>query len=497
LVTKIERSNRSLLAMVNDILDISKIEAGQLTLDVQPFSLLSLVDDVAALMGGVAAGKALELIVDVDPLAPDALQGDRVRLTQILTNLVGNAIKFTDRGSVRLHVSATDRDAELPLLTFTVSDTGPGIDADTRSKLFSRFTQGDDSHTRRKGGTGLGLAIVKEFVTLMGGAVGVESTPGAGSSFWCRMRLKRAPEARTGGSHGDHHILVVDKDEAQLAALAGGLRRFGWSIETASSGVEALAVLRRAPGAAPRVDGMVIDHRALSDGSDLLGWAREPGLRSPRVRAVVMTTGMDPAELRQRPEAALADVLLAKPVTPSALYGALRGALSSSGEGRVDMASSQPSSQRLLGWRILVADDAQINRVIVARILSLEGAEVCSAKNGREAVEHVLSGGETLDAVLMDLQMPELDGIEATQQIRAKPELRALPIIALTAGALASEQQRALDASMTDFVTKPFNASALIACIIRHGANGRAQRGQRPAMEATPPAAATTDDLDG
>jgi len=470
LVSTIERSTKTLLGVVNDILDLSKIEAQQLTLDVAPFRLCHLLDELVGLMTGYATGKDLQLVLDAHEALPERLVGDRVRLMQVLTNLTGNAIKFTERGAVHVSVRSDVLNDDKVRLRFDVVDNGPGMDNELQSKLFTPFTQADHGPARRVGGTGLGLAIVKQLVALMGGDVGVESVLGSGSRFWFTIPLAR-PTQNERDESSRLKVLIIDDEIDQRLAVVATAKRLGWQVDTAVSRQDGLAtILTHAHEGSP-FDAVIFDSRmAGMDGVQTLVATRE-ALGGRAVTSIIMLTAGDVDLLRDHPKATLADAILAKPFTASSMFDAVAKAVTSR-TGRNDrLGSTVPHSevgQRLPAVRLLVVDDSEVNRSIAARILELEGAEVELATHGGEAIARFLNDERGFDAILMDIQMPEVDGIEASRRIRQHATKGELPIIALTAAALASERQKALDAGMNDFVGKPFVVDTLIASVRRH-----------------------------
>jgi PAS domain S-box-containing protein len=473
LLSTIERSATVLLGMVNDVLDLSKIEARQLVLDNERFELPALLDDLASLMHAYASGKNIELILDVEPQLPSHFFGDRLRLTQVLTNLAVNAIKFTERGSVRLVVRRIESDQERTRLRFEVHDTGLGIDEATQRRLFKPFSQAEMTGARRFGGTGLGLAIVKELVTLMDGSVGLSSQKGQGSLFWCEVPLSHAPASlRPGAIGSDLRVLIIEDYEAQRDALLRCAAQLGFRAVAAASGEQGLALLLEAAREQRPFDLVLVDWRMPTMSGlrvlEVLRTSTELGTSQP---SVILTTAYELAALQAEPLARLADAILAKPLAPSTLMDTVLRVVSARAPDRVSgPVKKRPSltEKRLNGVRILVADDSEINRTIARRILELEGAKVSLACDGSEAVFMVVSGEHELDVVLMDIQMPTEDGVQATRRIRSDERFLGLPILALTAGALASERERALAAGMADFITKPYAPDDLIAKVREH-----------------------------
>ncbi|MEO5346043.1 MAG: response regulator [Magnetococcus sp. YQC-9] len=472
-VAKIQGSGQTLLGIINDVLDFSRIEAGRMELHQEDFHLGQLLDDMATLMTGGVGGKNLELIIGRDADLPEVLRGDGLRLTQVLTNLVGNAIKFTERGYVALQVSRMEQRARQVRLHFSVKDTGIGIEPEVAARLFMPFTQADGSITRRFGGTGLGLAISKRLVELMGGEMGVESTPGVGSDFWVSARFDVVEERVDASVSKPVRVLIADDHDLQREVLAATVQSLGWRTETVASGRE---VLDRS-GVLHAFDLLLLDWKM----PELDGLATSKALISdpdcPEAPIILMVTAYNQDELRQAPEAALIDGILAKPVTASSLLNAVAHARARR-EGHCDelVATGRPDRlrRRLDGIRVLVVDDSDINLDVARRLLELEGAIVATAAQGLEALELLQSDPGAFEVVLMDVHMPVMDGNRAVRAIREDIRLRELPVLALTAGALDSERQRALEAGMNDFIAKPFDVEKMVLCV-RHWARSRGE----------------------
>ena len=464
LVRTIERSSKTLARMINDVLMLSKIEAQQLTLNAGPFELGAAVDELSGLMAGFAVGKPLELVVNVEPTLPEHLVGDRMRVMQILTNLVGNAIKFTDVGMVHVWLRAVARDASTVRLRAEVRDDGPGIDESSLPKLFTRFAQAETPASIVRGGTGLGLAIVKELVTLMGGQFGVTSAPGEGSTFWFELTLGFAASPSE-ATQGRLLVLIGDNHLAAREALLAAASRLGWSATAPGPGAPDP---NEGSGAQPPVDALIVADAGDGHAADEM--ARWSAAGRPAV--VLVTRGSSGAGARC---ALPVDATVHAPVTSSALRDAVQRAkaarlgVSSAAEGQPQL----EQVRRLPGVRALVVDDDEVNRVIAGRILELEGAIVTCAENGQQAFEAIRDSTAPYDVVLMDVQMPVLNGIEATRKIRQLPSGKSLPVIAVSAGALTKERDTALATGMTDFVSKPFDPPALIANVRAHIENAR------------------------
>jgi len=473
LLSTIDRSATVLLGMVNDVLDLSKIEAQQLVLDSERFELPLLLDDLASLMHAYASNKQIELILDIpQPLARHFI-GDRLRLTQVFSNLAVNAIKFTERGAVRVVVRALEQVDNRTMLRFEVHDTGPGIDDALQARLFKPFSQAEQAAMRRFGGTGLGLAIVKELVTLMDGRVGLASRSGEGSLFWCEIPLLKAAESAHPRNLGaELRVLIIEDYSEQRAALLHVATQLGLHAVVAASGEEGITLLSTAARDDRPFDVVVVDWQMPGmDGLRTLHEVRKARALRTQQPAVILTTAYQLGALQSEPSSRLADAILAKPLGPASFMETVFRVVTARAPDRVSRpVSRQPvmEDKRLVGVRVLVADDSEINRTIARRILQLEGATVATAADGTEAVRLVVSGELTFDVVLMDIQMPVEDGVSATARIRTDSRFATLPIVALTAGALASERERALAAGMTDFITKPYAPDDLIDRILEH-----------------------------
>jgi PAS domain S-box-containing protein len=471
LVHTLNSATKTLLGMISDVLDLSKIEAQQLTLDEGPFRLSQLLDDLRAMMAALAAEKRLELVFETDADAPEHLVGDSMRLTQILTNLVGNAIKFTAAGLVRLGTRVVAGDGERTWLRFEVRDTGPGIDEDLLPRLFTPFTQADHPGAHRAGGTGLGLAIVRQLATLMGGEVGVASTRGAGSEFWCRLPFARLARERRGSWPANLKLLVVEPHDLQRDTIVSSVQRCGWQVVEAGSSEQVLAsVLDEARAGAP-FDAILLGASPPGSSAVAAVQAVRASIELARQPAIIIMAPRDLAALRSQELGRGADAVLGKPISGSALFDAVTQAVSARALSRRrprDTPAKAGGVQRLAGTRLLVVDDSKLNQIVVRRILEREGARVETADDGLDAVARVLAAPAGHDAVLMDVQMPQLDGIEATRRIRGIAGCASLPIIAVTAGALAAERELVLAAGVNDVISKPFDPEVVVASIRKY-----------------------------
>ncbi len=463
-------SGQSLLAILNDILDFSKIEAGSLDLETIDFELRGEAEEVVALLAGRAHEKGLELASFVEPGTPTAVRGDPFRLRQVLTNILGNAIKFTEEGEVTLRAELAEDTPDTATVLFEVSDTGIGMTQDQRSRLFEPFTQADASTTRRYGGTGLGLAISKQLVLMMGGEISVRSEPGVGSTFWFTTNLEKRPEGerqapaiRT-GLRG-MRVLVVDDHETNRRILHKQITSWGMNDGMAEDGEEALALLRAAAGRGEPYDLAVLDMQM--PGMDGIQLARAIGddPTIPSTRLVLLTS----IGLNINEEARLAGVgvVLSKPVRQSQLYDALATVMGTSAEARPSRGGSgSHADPELQAGHVLLAEDYPVNRMVAIAMLERSGYRVDAVANGREAVEAL--SGVPYAAVLMDVQMPVMDGYEATVEIRRREGPgRRTPIIAMTANAMQGDREKALEAGMDDYLAKPVRREDLDAVLGR------------------------------
>lgn len=495
-IGKAEMAARSLLNLLNDILDYSKIEAGKLQLDIHPFEPEKLLEELGVVLSGNQGPKDVEVLFDLDPAVPDVLIGDGFRLQQVLINLAGNALKFTSSGEivVGMHLLDSSRDAagETARVRISVSDSGIGISAEQLERIFEGFTQAEASTSRRYGGSGLGLVICKRLVGMMGGRIDVESRVGEGSRFWFDITLgiERAavvmPDESPVLEHGAR-ILIADDNAIAREILSRTVRALGWQADVVTSGIEAVERIGDAARSDAPYDIALLDWRM--PGLDGLNAARLIGTMKGRAPAplVLLVTAFGRETLRESQDEGSAPFagFLTKPVTPKQLVNAIRAALPGPGGSKSSHAPAQghaASVRRLAGMTLLVVEDNALNRQVAEGLLLAEGAHVTLAEGGREGVERVCMGDMHFDAVLMDVQMPDLDGLEATRLIRADSRFAALPIIAMTANASGADRERCLEAGMNDHVGKPIDVERLVAVL----------RSQAPVETASEPGAAFT-----
>ncbi|MCU0758690.1 MAG: response regulator [Steroidobacteraceae bacterium] len=489
-VQTVDASGQSLLALLNDILDYSKIEAGMLAVETVAFDLARIVAEVTAMMAPRSAAKQLDLLVEIDPVAPRAVTGDPARARQVLVNLVGNAIKFTERGHVLVRLSA----AEAGMATLCVEDSGIGIPEDVQAKLFNRFVQADAGTTRRFGGTGLGLAISRQLVALMGGRIGVRSVAGQGSTFWFTLPAATGAGASDalpapvdeGGALRGRRLLVVDDLEPNRRMLSAFVARWGGECTVADGAIAALAQVAAARAAGAPFDVAIIDHcMPGTDGETLARWLRadpeSAGL------ALVMFSSNVEAGIGPRMLAAGFDAFLSKPlVEPRRMLEAVLAACERRSTAHdlsepcvvgpvhtptevAEAAAGEPArlARAADGPRVLLAEDHPVNRMLAEKLLEDLGCRVDLAEDGLEAVARAAE--ERYAVIFMDCHMPRMDGFAATLRIREAERAGGAhtPIVALTAGVTPEERAQCTAVGMDDFVAKPIVLETLAQCLRR------------------------------
>lgn len=472
-VRKIQRSAKLLLGIINDILDFSKIEADRVVLEQTPFALEEVVDQVISMISMDAEQKGIEVLIRIDPTIPGVLSGDALRLQQVLGNLMSNAVKFTDEGSVVLTIKMASNERMGVRLAFEVADTGIGLTGEQIGGLFSAFSQADCSTTRRYGGTGLGLVISKRLVGLMNGQMSVRSEPGVGSTFMFSARFSKAEQGKAGVysrsivGMGGMKALVIDDSEVARDVFADMLAGFGMSVDVCPSGE---AALDRITAENCHYDFLVVDWKMNGiDGIETIRRIREiEGNNGP---AVVLATAGNREEAARLAEDIAKCLVLAKPVTPSTMFDSILAVRDGPASGVL-----QPSEKHVrdgeeindvLGLSILVAEDNEINQMVVKEMLEGFGASVALVGRGDKAVEAVRT--QSFDLVLMDIQMPGMDGYEATRRIRDDLGNKAIPVIALTAHALDGDSIKSIEAGMNDHITKPIDPEVLLETVARWG----------------------------
>jgi two-component system sensor histidine kinase/response regulator len=480
-VDKAQSAAKSLLSILNDILDFSKIEAGKMSLDIRSFSFDAVMRYLAVILSTSIGNKDVEAILDVDPRLPLHIRGDSLRLQQVLINLTANAVKFTQKGEIVVSLKLVRIDDSAVEVQFAVRDSGIGIAPEHMQTIFQGFSQGESSTARRYGGTGLGLAISRRLVALMGGDLQVQSEVGTGSRFFFQLTFERAERQAVlqdkyaalslPGVTREHplRVLVVDDNESAREVLKAMILALGWHCDTRSSGREALAVLQASSGLVGRYDVVFMDWKM----PDMDGWQttqriRETnGIGNAPVIIMISAFGRQSLVERLRDEPNVLDGFLVKPVTTSMMFDAVADAKAGNASANAT-ARRGPAATRLAGLRLLVVEDNLMNQQVAFELLSNEGARVTVANNGRLGVAAVLSAKPLFDAVLMDIQMPDIDGYAATAEIRRHDSLRALPIIAMTANVMNEDKVACLAAGMNDHIGKPIDLETLVTTILRH-----------------------------
>jgi signal transduction histidine kinase/CheY-like chemotaxis protein len=466
-LVKVDAAARHLLAIINDILDISKIEAGKLRLERVEFDIDGLMRNVCSLTAERAHARNLEVVLDIAPSLRRTLIGDPTRLSQVLLNYVGNAIKFTERGSVIIRARVEQEESQQLLAIFEVEDTGIGISRESQSKLFQAFEQADASATRQYGGTGLGLAINRRLAEMMGGQVGVTSEPGRGSMFWFSARLGWKPAGMDRENHrilAGKSILIVDDHEAARAALRAMLELLGACVDDCGSAEDALRLFDGA-GDHARHDFMFVDWTMpQTNGLELAEHLRNSGCVAP---IYLMASVFDEVQLRQPGLGTIISGFLHKPALLGDIIDLLSGHPAQKPESRlpVPVVEYPDSIDEAARARILLVEDNPINQEVARELLASIGIEVEVACTGLEAFE--LAKQHSYDAVLMDLQMPVMDGLEATRKIREYPGLETLPIIAMTASAFEEERRRCFEVGMNDHIVKPVEPELLYSILCK------------------------------
>jgi PAS domain S-box-containing protein len=460
----IENSSKSLLGLINDILDFSKIEAGKLEIENTEFVLTDVLEQVGDLFRTRSAEKDIELVVAAESDVPRALIGDPLRINQIFTNLISNSVKFTEKGQIVLWVAAEKVASRNVSLLVTVEDTGIGIESEKINHLFQSFTQADGSTTRRFGGSGLGLTICKSLVEMMGGEIWAESEPGRGAKFSFTMNLQRQPEGKERNRVLPKEIeqlkvLVVDDNKASRLMLGEMLETFSFSVESAVNGIEGIGKLSEAAEGEAPYDIALIDWRMPGlNGVEMIEKIHAGG-KCQDLKIILMTafgTSRDAEDLKED----MVDAFLLKPIKQSALFDTIISLFAEDGsvealtDSRV-ITYQSIHKEKVRGAYLLLVEDNPINQQVAVEILSEAGIVVDTAKDGREGIEAIR--GRNYDGVLMDVQMPGMDGFEATRLIRNEEKYTNLPIIAMTANAMKGDKEKCIAAGMNDYVAKPID----------------------------------------
>ncbi|KEY60712.1 CHASE domain-containing protein [Serratia sp. DD3] len=478
---KIEAAARSLLHLLNDILDFSKVESGKMVLECIPFNIHEMLRDLSVILSGNLKVKSVEVLFDIDPQLPTFVEGDSMRLQQVLTNLGSNALKFTEKGEVVLFIKVVKKESHYVTLQFGVRDTGIGIAPEHQERIFSAFTQAEASITRRFGGTGLGLVISQRFVSLMGGTLQLESQLGFGSLFHFTVTLPIPSQPLSGPQISESlankvnvlhqlRVLVIDDNLTSCNLIKRMGESLNWTVDVATSGNDALQLINTQREQGMTYGALFIDWKM----PGLDGWQTSKAVRELMSKGnspmIVMITahGREMLLARSEEDQTLIDGYLIKPITASMLLDSVTDVLSHNNQSDNSKMVQQTSSHRLEGIRLLVVEDNLNNQQIARELLEDEGAIVQIANQGLEAIDILQDNSALFDVVLMDLQMPVMDGLTAARYIRGTLGLADLPIIAMTANAMTSDRDACLAAGMNDHIGKPFELNNLIRVIRKY-----------------------------
>ncbi len=471
-INKVYNSAQALLGIINDILDFSKIEAGKLEMENIPFQLEEVLENLSSLIGMKAQEKDVELLFSTDPEVPTALVGDPLRLGQILINLANNATKFTEEGEIVVSTRVLTRKDDNVELEFSVKDSGIGMSPEQQAKLFQSFSQADTSTTRKYGGTGLGLTICKRLTEMMRGEISVSSETGAGSTFtftaWFGVQSDvHQSIPRPSADIEGMRVLVVDDNASAREILSNMLRSFGFTVKTTTSGEKSIDMLRNAKAdpyrlvlldwKMPGMNGVQTARTILSDRT------------IPTAPKIIIVTAFGREEVMHEVENAQLDGFLIKPVSPSLMFDTIMEAFGKEVSGRRVTANNddklQESINHLRGARVLLVEDNEINREVAVELLGNAGITSVVTTNGQEALDALVKN--EFDGVLMDVQMPVMDGYTATREIRKQDTFKGLPVIAMTANAMAGDREKCLDAGMNDHISKPINVAEMYATMAK------------------------------
>lgn len=464
-LNKIDTAAKNLLGIINDILDFSKIESGKMSFEEIPFNLEDVLENVSSLNILKIQNKGLELLFDMDAALPTLLLGDPLRIEQILTNLVSNAVKFTEKGEIKIQIKLIAKNATECVLEFDVSDTGIGLSQEQQQKLFQAFSQADSSTTRQYGGTGLGLTISKYLVEQMDGNIWVKSVYGEGSTFGFKIRLKLQEKQKEFLHIKNNHlpkVLIVDDNDAAREILESMLRSLKFEVATASGGEEAIEMLQVAQREASPYELVLIDWMMPKlDGVDTIKMIKEDALLTP-LPTFIMVTAYDKDEMMQKAKGLQIEGFITKPVTPSSLFDTIINSshvIAPPKQEEYKNVSHTDAQTLLKGAYVLLVEDNALNQEFAMEVLEKIGILVDVASNGKEAYE--MAKNINYDGILMDCQMPIMDGYEATKLIRQSSSYPDVPILALSANAMESDRKLSLESGMNDHVSKPIDVRVL------------------------------------
>ncbi len=471
-ISKVGFAAESLLGIINDVLDFSKIEAGRLEIEHSDFLIEEVLGKLNSIVSPLAQEKKLDFLIEVSPELPPALVGDALRLGQVLLNLVTNAVKFTESGGIVLSLRQLQRDSKRVTISFSVKDSGIGMTKDEQSRLFKPFTQADVSATRKYGGTGLGLAICHQLVRMMGGEIGVSSEPDNGSEFTFVIEytisslLPQQIVPRESGV-GNKRVLVIDDSHSSREIFSAQLLSLNYRVTTVGNASQGITELKLACADNP-FDLVIMDWAMPEiDGFEAVRMIKTDPAIAPKPK-IIMTTAYGSDEVKEHARLAGLDGYICKPVNISMLFDSIMGALGKDTQTSHKTKETIDVSGNLAaihGARVLLVEDNEFNQQVATEMLKSMGLSVTLAVDGEQALEKLRN--ETFDAVLMDVQMPVLDGLEATRRLRRMAGLDTIPVIAVTAHAMVQDRQRCLDAGMNDYMSKPINSSELKRLLVK------------------------------
>ncbi|WP_438864254.1 PAS domain S-box protein [Neptunicella sp.] len=473
-INKTHNASKSLLSLLNDILDISKVEAGKMQLEEHPFDLHEFMHDINVILSANLAHKNIEVVYDIPVQNPLALIGDSLRLKQVMLNLAGNAIKFTEQGQVIITIDVMSQANDAIQLRFSIQDTGIGMTEQQLAQIFTSFNQAESSTSRRFGGTGLGLSISKRLVELMGGEISVESEIDKGSTFsfsiWLTTTEAPVKALTTADLPPNLDLLIVDDNEQARMILADIVQSQGWQADIAGSGLEALKMVENKQAANQHYDLIFMDWQM----PDLDGWRTAERIRQMQNKEstslIIMITAYSRELLAQKhlADTHLFNGFLEKPVTESTILSAINDTLTGKQIHNQEVQPHTSNQHKLTGLHILLVEDNPTNQLVASELLSNEGATVTIAAGGTFALTELENTSAPFDLILMDIQMPDLDGYQTTQRIRQMSDFKLIPIIAMTANAMQSDKEACFAAGMNDYVGKPFEINHLVNVILNN-----------------------------
>jgi two-component system sensor histidine kinase/response regulator len=501
-ISKVNSSSLALLGIINDILDFSKIEAGKLIMEQAPFDLATVINDLSHLIVAPADNKRTNILISCPNNVPKYLIGDSLRLGQILLNLAGNAIKFTEGGEIMISISQKESIGKSVILIFSVKDTGIGMTEEQMNKLFQSFSQADSSTTRKFGGTGLGLTISKQLVTMMDGEINVESEPNVGSNFFFTARFGLNHE-RTKNTLPIVHeftkkrVLIIDSNQTAQNIVVEIIESLKFEVHSVSSSKAGLREIQRVSNNAdlPSYDIVFLDEKMSNLNGIEISRLIKAEIKEGSTFSIIMMTGFNNIEAKALVGKGLFECIIEKPVTQSNVYDAIVNVIDRDTNYNVqDSNDTQAKAFNLQGINVLLVEDNKINQQVASELLEKQGIHVTVVDNGQEAVDIMAEKGSTFDLILMDIQMPLLDGYQATSEIRKSYDYDTLPILAMTAHAMAGEKEKSISNGMNEHITKPIDPDLLYTALQKWSKRKEALK-TPPAVKHTSVVGVTEDEL--